>query len=34
MRTVKGRKSRLALSYAAFVAASRAQHSTWHGGGR
>jgi hypothetical protein len=30
-RTVKGRKSRLDLSYAAFVAASRAQHSTWHG---
>ena len=30
-RTIKGRKSRLAMSYAAFVAASRAQHSTWHG---
>jgi hypothetical protein len=30
-RTVKGRKSRLDMSYDGFVAASRAQHSTWHG---
>jgi hypothetical protein len=30
-RTVKGRKSRLDMSYDAFVAASRTQHSTWHG---
>ena len=30
-RTVKGRKSRLDMSFDAFVAASRAQHSTYTG---